>query len=258
MRIDVVQAPNPGLMTGPGTNTWVLESDGRSVVIDPGPVIPDHQRRVRALLGDSVPVGVLVTHAHPDHAPAANPLAADLNVPTFGRDSGPDFVADRLVGDGDEIEIGTVSLVTVATPGHTSDSTCYRVGDALFTGDHIMGGSTVVVEDMAQYMNSLERLSGTGLRVLYPGHGPAIDAPDEIIDWYLQHRREREAEILEAVRSGVTTVVGIVERVYREVDPVLHPVAAVSVMAHLRKLAQEGCVEFDGSSGLARAGGAAS
>jgi glyoxylase-like metal-dependent hydrolase (beta-lactamase superfamily II) len=258
VRVDVVQAPNPGLMTGPGTNTWVLESDGRSVVIDPGPVIPDHQRRIRALLGDSVPVGVLVTHAHPDHAPAANPLAAELNVPTFGRSGGPDFVADRVVGDGDEIEVGTVRLAVLATPGHTSDSTCYRVGDALFTGDHIMGGSTVVVEDMAQYMDSLERLSGTGLRVLYPGHGPAIDAPDEIIEWYLQHRRERETEILEVVRSGATTVDDIVETVYREVDPLLHPVAAVSVAAHLRKLAQEGRVEFDGPSDVVRAAGAAS
>jgi glyoxylase-like metal-dependent hydrolase (beta-lactamase superfamily II) len=245
VRVDVVVAPNPGLMTGTGTNTWIIESGGESIVIDPGPLIPEHLERVRSSLGASSAIGVVVTHAHPDHAPAANPLAAELGVPTIARSNGPGFVADRVVSDGDEVVIGARFLGVVATPGHTADSTSYRLDDVLFTGDHIMGGSTVVVEDMGQYMVSLERLAGSGLRRLYPGHGPVIDEPDETIEMYIEHRRVREGEILTAVEAGAVTVTEIVAAVYRDVDHLLHPVAAVSVAAHLRKLDGEGRLAFD-------------
>jgi glyoxylase-like metal-dependent hydrolase (beta-lactamase superfamily II) len=252
--IEAVVAPNPSLMTGPGTNTWVVEAGGEAVVIDPGPVIDEHLNRIRSAVDGSTPVGVLVTHTHPDHAPAANPLAAAWGVPAIGRSRGEAFIPDRIVDDGDEIRVGPVKLVVMATPGHNDDSTSFRLGDALFTGDHIMGGSTVVVEDMSAYLASLERLEGIGLDRLYPGHGPVLDSPDETIRSYLDHRREREAMILEAVRRGATTVEAVVEGVYADVDDRLHPVAAVSVTAHLRKLAGEGLVDFDASAGRVRAG----
>ena len=246
MKVGVVLAPNPGLMTGPGTNTWVVSSEGEAVVVDPGPVIEAHLAAVEAALGGLSPVAVVVTHTHPDHAPAANSLARRLGVPAIGPAIGPGFRPDRLIADGDGVGFGGRRLVALATPGHTADSTCYRVEDALFTGDHIMGGSTVMVEDMKDYLDSLRAVQGTGLRVIYPGHGPIIDAPDRVVGEYLAHRLEREAQIVEAVRSGAGSVGEVVERVYADVDPALHAPAAVSVDAHLRKLAAEGVVSYGG------------
>lgn len=249
MRVDRVLAPNPSLMTGPGTNTWVVSSEGEAIVIDPGPEIPQHARAIRAALSDLEPQAVLVTHTHPDHAPLANPLADDLGVPAIGFAPGPDFSPSRVIADGEDVAFGALRAVAVATPGHTPDSTCYRVGDALFTGDHIMGGSTVIVEDMADYLNSLRILHGTGLAVLYPGHGPVMDEPDPVIAEYLAHRLERETQILGAVRSGARTVGEVVELVYADIGPAIHPAAAISVHAHLRKLDADGEVRFAPNDG---------
>lgn len=243
----LVRAPNPGLFTGPGTNTWIVASAGSAVVIDPGPEIESHREATLAALVSFEPVAVLVTHHHPDHAPAANSLAAALEVPAIGPAPGPGFSPDRLVSDGDVVACGDLEVVAVATPGHTPDSTCYRVGEALFTGDHIMGGSTVIVEDMAEYLNSLRRLQGTAIRILYPGHGDPMPDAQGVIAGYLAHRLERERMILEAVRAGAGTLGTVVETVYRDVDPVLHSAAALSAGAHLRKLAAEGAVVIAGT-----------
>jgi glyoxylase-like metal-dependent hydrolase (beta-lactamase superfamily II) len=240
MKIDLVLAPNPSLLTGPGTNTWILSDGGTAVVIDPGPVIPEHREATLAALDGLDPLAVLVTHTHPDHAPAANPLATELGVPAVARMNGPDFTADRTVGEGDTIEIGGLSMEVLATPGHTPDSTCFRAGDVLFTGDHVKGGSTVIVDDMADYLASLRRLVGIGLRTIHPGHGPVIEDAEGIVAEYLEHRLEREQQILDAVEGGAATVGEVVAVVYRGVDPSLHGAAAISVDAHLRKLAEEG------------------
>jgi glyoxylase-like metal-dependent hydrolase (beta-lactamase superfamily II) len=244
MRVDLVLAPNPGLLTGPGTNTWVVSSDGEAVVIDPGPVIDAHAAAVAEALGGLSVVAVLVTHTHPDHAPAANPLARRLGAPAIGFDAGPEFVPDRRINDGETVPFGAISASCVTTPGHTRDSVSYRIGDALFSGDHIMGGSTVVIEDMGDYLNSLQRLQGTGLSAIHPGHGPVIDAPEELIADYIDHRLERERQIVAALESGASTLGSIVLDVYHDVDPALHPAAAMSVTAHLDKLAREGVVAF--------------
>ena len=242
MNVEVVLAPNPGLFTGPGTNTWVITSRGESVIIDPGPVIDSHLAAIRATVSSADVRAVLVTHTHPDHAPAANGLAADLGVPAIGSAAGPEFRPDRLIADGEGVGFGGLEAVCVATPGHTPDSVCFRVRDALFTGDHIMGGSTVVVEEMSDYLESLRKLHSTGLQTLYPGHGPVIDAPDATIAEYISHRLEREAQILDAVGRGATSLGAVVADVYRDVDPNLHPIAAMSVAAHLEKLSIEGKV----------------
>lgn len=242
MNIELVLAPNPGLMTGPGTNTWVVSSEQQAIVIDPGPRIPEHEAAIERALDGLTPVAVLVTHSHPDHAPAANPLAERLGVPAVGLDDGPEFSPDRRIADGEDVAFGAASAVCVTTPGHTPDSVSYRVGDALFTGDHIMGGSTVVIEDMSDYLNSLHRLRGTGLEVIHPGHGPVIDAPDDLITEYIEHRLEREQQIVAALEAGAGTLGAIVVEVYRDVDPALHPVAAMSVAAHLAKLGSDGLV----------------
>lgn len=246
MKVDLVLAPNPGPMTGPGTNTWLAVAGEEAVVIDPGPVIGSHLEAIVAAVKALTVVGILVTHTHPDHAPAAQPLGQLLGVPTIGPGPGGGFSPDRRIADGDGVEFGGATLVALATPGHTPDSTCYRQGDALFTGDHIMGGSTVMVEDMKHYLDSLRRLHHTGLRVIYPGHGSIMRDPDRTIGAYLEHRLQREAQILEAVGDGAATVGAIVQRVYSSVDPALHPAAAVNVDAHLRKLATEGVVDYRG------------
>ena len=141
---------------------------------------------------------------------------------------------DRLV------TVGETHLEVVYTPGHSDDHLCFLTGRILFTGDHIMGGSSVMVEDMGRYLRSLERLQTLELDRLYPGHGPEIDQPQEVISWYIAHRLQREQEILDAIDAGATGVDAIVEEVYRNVDRSLHPLAARSVAAHLRKLEEEG------------------
>lgn len=245
VNVELVLAPNPGPMTASGTNTWVIGSGEECIVVDPGPDIPGHLDAVVRAVGNLRPVLVAVTHGHPDHAPGAPDLAARLGVPTAGPASAA-FRPDRLLADGDVVEFGLQRLVAVATPGHTPDSTCYLIGGALFTGDHIMGGSTVMVEDMKRYLDSLRRIQGLRPATIYPGHGPVVEDPGGVVAGYLAHRLEREAQIVDAVRSGAATVAEVVQRVYADVDPVLHPAAAVSVEAHLHKLAEEGVVDFSG------------
>lgn len=245
MKVRLVLAPNPGPMTATGTNTWVIESGEECIVVDPGPDLPGHIDAVVDVVGLLRPVVVAVTHGHPDHAPGAPALAARLGVATAGPASTA-FRPDRLLADGDVVEFGLQQMRAVATPGHTPDSTCYLIGGALFTGDHVMGGSTVMVEDMKRYLDSLRRIQELHPTTIYPGHGPVVDDPANVVAGYLAHRLEREAQILAAVRSGAATVGAVVQQVYAEVDPALHPAAAVSVEAHLHKLAVEGVVEFSG------------
>ena len=147
--VERVLAPNPGPYTGPGTNTYVIESAGQAVILDPGPIIAGHIAAIRVALTGFQPVGVVVTHTHPDHAPAANGLGRELNVPVYGFAAGDGFEPTERVEDGAAIAFGDGRLVAVHTPGHTSDHLCFRLGGFLFTGDHIMGGSTVIIEDAA-------------------------------------------------------------------------------------------------------------
>jgi glyoxylase-like metal-dependent hydrolase (beta-lactamase superfamily II) len=240
MRIERLLANNPGPFTGPGTNTWLLDDgSGRVTVIDPGPVDRAHMEAIQGRLAGRSPMAVLVTHTHPDHAPLANPLARELGVPALGYAPGPEFDPDLVVGDGENLELGAVRLEVIHTPGHAGDHLCFRVGDVLFTGDHIMGGSSVMVEDMGTYLASLERLRGIGLTRLHPGHGEEMDEPDRVIDWYIAHRRQRHEEIYRAISLGASTIPEIVETVYADVDRSLHPLAARSVQAHLELLRDE-------------------
>ena len=240
LRIERVLAPNPGPYTGPGTNTWVVGDDHNAVVLDPGPVIRSHGDAILATVGDRTVSSVIVTHTHVDHAPLANPLSTDLDAPAIGYAPGPEFEPDLRVAEGSVIDVAGQQLVVVHTPGHSDDHLCFRLGSSLFTGDHIMGGSSVMVEDMGPYLGSLERIHHTGLERLYPGHGDEMNEPDEVISWYLAHRLERERQIVEAIEGGAGSIGAVVEVVYAEVDTALHPLAARSVVAHLRKLESEG------------------
>jgi glyoxylase-like metal-dependent hydrolase (beta-lactamase superfamily II) len=249
MKIDRILANNPGPFTGPGTNTWVLDDgSGITLVIDPGPVDPDHEAAIIERLDGRKVSAVLVTHTHPDHAPMANPLARNLGVGAYGHGPGPEFSPDQVLSDGDSLAFGSGHLEIISTPGHSDDHLCFRSGDVLFTGDHIMGGSSVMVERMGPYLSSLRKLQGTGLRRLLPGHGEEMDDPEGVIDWYLAHRLQRHGQILESVDSGARSVSEVVEDVYSDVDKSLYPLAARSVRAHLALLCDEGRIALAGDA----------
>jgi glyoxylase-like metal-dependent hydrolase (beta-lactamase superfamily II) len=240
LKVDRVLAPNPGPFTLTGTNTWIASIGEDAIVIDPGPRIAGHEAAIVRSLGNRKPSGIVVTHNHPDHAPLANVLARQYDVPAYGHAPGPEFEPDLTLVEGDHLNLGESDLFVLATPGHSDDHVCFQIGRVLFSGDHIVGGSSVAVEDLTRYLASLRRLRRLGLERIYPGHGTEIDSPDEVIDWYLAHRLQREQEIVAAMEAGARTVDDIVEIVYRQVDPSLHSLAAVSVAAHLRKLEEAG------------------
>lgn len=244
--IDIVHllAPNPGTFTGAGTNTYVLRGESDAVILDPGPVIASHRDLIVEAVGDLPVSAVVVTHTHPDHAPMANPLAREYSTSTVGYAHGPEFRADRQVGDGDTVEVGGSTLEVLFTPGHADDHICLLMDTTLFSGDHIIGGSTVMVQDLTRYLASLERLRPVALTSVLPGHGPKIENPHEVIDYYISHRLEREREIVAALEDGAGTVGAVVTSVYADVPEDLHRVAAVSVAAHLRKLVDDGSVVF--------------
>ncbi len=249
MKIERVLAPNPGLYTGPGTNTYVVSAGTASIVIDPGPIIDAHLGAIEHALADTEPQAVLVTHTHPDHAPAANPLADRLGVPALGFAPGPEFVPAATLADRDTVALGTETLTVVHTPGHTPDHICFLGGRVLFTGDHIMGGSTVIIEDAADYLASLEKVRDLQPRRLCPGHGPEIPDAVAMVDAYIAHRLEREREIVAAITAGASSVEEIVEVVYVGLDASLVPAAVHQVGVQLQKLLAEGRVTSRNGSG---------
>lgn len=249
--MDIVHllAPNPGLYTGDGTNTYLVGDEREVVVIDPGPIEAQHRDRIVAAVGGRRTIGVIVTHTHSDHAPLANPLGRDLGAPTLGFAAGPQFDPSEVVEEGDTITIAGQQLEVLYTPGHADDHICLLLGTTMFSGDHIIGGSTVMIEDLTRYLASLERLRTVELSKLMPGHGPQIDNPQEVIDHYISHRLEREREIVKAVAVGAGSVGAVVSAVYADIPSELHRIAAFSVAAHLRKLVEDQVVTFTDSDG---------
>lgn len=242
---------NPSWMTGPGTNTYLVGVD-EIAVIDPGPDDAPHLDAIAGCGGDRIR-WILLTHTHEDHAPGAAGLKqrTGAELLAFARDLPEGGRVDTTLRDGDVIEATEYHLEVLHTPGHASDHLCFLLPEerTLFTGDHIMQGSTVVVAppdgDMRTYLRSLERLQQIRprLRAIAPGHGHLIENPEAVIDDYITHRLEREQQVLARVReAGSTTVEHLVESIYVDVPSDLHPVAAYSVWAHLRKLAEEGRV----------------
>ena len=243
-----IVAPNPGPMTGPGTNTYLIGID-EVVVVDPGPEDASHLDAILGCGGDRIR-WVALTHHHPDHAPGAVALCerTGAELLAFGRREG--VRPDRRLADGERIEATEFRLRAVHTPGHSSDHICYFLEEErmLLSGDHIMEGSTVVIRppdgDMTAYLESLAKVRALRLRSIAPGHGRLIERPNELIDWYIAHRLEREAKVVDALSdAGRATVDQLVPVVYAEVPEVLYPVARHSLHAHLLKLADDGRVE---------------
>jgi len=255
-----VVARNPSLFTLHGTNTYLV-GRGRVAIIDPGPLLREHQAAVRRALGGDTVTHILVTHRHLDHCEgaaalaqetgavlaAAGPGAPTAALPGHHHEEGvdPAFAPGVILSSGNRVEGPDWRLEVLATPGHTSDHLCLALlqDGILFTGDHVMGWSTSVVippdGDMRAYVASLRLLLARRESSYLPGHGPAITKPQPYITALLAHRAEREREILAALGGGRRHVAGIVTAVYADVDPRLHPAAALSVLAHLRALVAE-------------------
>ena len=249
-------APNPSFMTGPGTNTYLL-GESRIAVIDPGPAIESHIENIIERAGAPV-TWILVTHTHPDHSPGARLLAQITGAELIGRPppEGPQqdatFSPDYFLGDAERLETSEFVLEGVHTPGHASNHVCYlhTASNWLFTGDHVIDGSTVVINppdgNMKQYIDSLRRVRDLECAALAPGHGDVITDPERAIDWIIDHRLEREAKVAAALSAnpGLTTR-ELVPHVYRDVDEKLYRLAERSLRAHLEKLLEEERASLD-------------
>jgi glyoxylase-like metal-dependent hydrolase (beta-lactamase superfamily II) len=247
-------APNPSPMTLDGTNTWLIAEPGSTaaIVIDPGPQDEGHLQRVRAAAeaaGQRVAL-IVLTHRHLDHSAGAARLAGLTGAPVRAVDPAQ-VLGDEGLAAGDVLTQAGCELRVVATPGHSSDSVCLLLpaDGALFTGDTVLGrGTTVIGGDgsLTDYLDSLHRIRAladeASLRVLLPGHGPLLNRPAEVVDYYLAHRAERLAEIAAALDAGDTTPAQIVARVYADVPRAVWPAAEVSVRAQLDYLAGRGQV----------------
>ena len=247
-------APNPSMMTGPGTNTYLFGST-EVAVLDPGPAIESHIEEIQRVADASIR-WILVTHTHPDHSPAARKLAAATGAklmgrppPTAGLHQDMTFAPDRVLEDGDRISIDGVEIEAIHTPGHASNHVCFLHTSLnwVFTGDHVIDGSTVVINppdgNMTHYLQSLARIKGIRPDILAPGHGDLIRDPDRAIDWIVEHRMEREAKVAAALSEnpGLTSM-ELVPHVYQDVDQRLYGLAERSLLAHLLKLEDDGAV----------------
>jgi len=265
-----VLAHNPSAFTYTGTQTYIV-GEKEVAVIDPGPAIPAHVEALVEAIGGRPIAAIMCTHTHRDHSPAAKPLAERTGAPIIGcaplvlRSDGPradepfdsEYAPDRVLADGEEVEVDGGALVAVATPGHTSNHLCFaHHSRALFSGDHVMGWSTTVVfppdGDMAAYMTSLDKLRLRDDRVYYPAHGPAVTNPQQYVRHLMGHRLQREKQILRIVAEEARAIPAIVAEAYPALDPRLTAAAGGSVLAHLLDLERRGLVEQNGEQWTAK------
>jgi glyoxylase-like metal-dependent hydrolase (beta-lactamase superfamily II) len=256
-------AHNPSAFTYYGTQSYLL-GEREVAVVDPGPDLPEHLDALTEAIAGRKLVAIMCTHTHRDHSPAARPLAERTGAPIIGgaplalETVGPradasfdgDYAPDRVLADGEQVEVDGKPVTAVATPGHTSNHLCFAYGDALLTGDHVMGWSTTVVVppdgDMAEYMRSLDKLRARDDRVYYPAHGERVTNPQQYVRHLMGHRMQREKQILKLVGEQPRPIPDIVANAYPGLDPRLVTAAGGSVLAHLVDLQRRGLVEQQG------------
>lgn len=274
-----VIADNPSKYTYLGTGTYIIGHDDVAV-IDPGPLLDSHRDALAAALDGARVRAILVTHCHSDHSPLAAWLHETTGAPRFAfgphgtADSDSDldgdieegltleetidtgFVPDVRVGDGEVVAMGSGwTMRAVFTPGHTSNHMCYALDEerALFTGDHVMGWSTTVVSppdgDMRDYIDSLRKVMARDDVTLWPTHGAPVTTPKPFLQAFLEHRLQREAQVLATVRSGLSDIEAMVKVMYADVREELHKAAGRSVLSHLIKLVDDGAVTVEGRLG---------
>lgn len=266
----LVRAENSSPMTGNGTNTYLVGTKALAV-IDPGPDDPAHLARLFKAIGTSTVACILVTHSHKDHSPLAATLSRTTGAPLLafgdsragqsplmqalaakdgvGGGEGVDiaFSPDRCLSDGEVIAFDGSQIIAHWTPGHMGNHMCFQWGDAIFTGDHVMGWAPSLVSppdgDMGAYMTSLERLAALSARILYSGHGAPINDPGARITELLAHRRAREAAILAELAHGTATIDSLTRTIYVNTAPALHKAAARNIFAHLVDLNHKSVVQ---------------
>ncbi|HXR13020.1 MAG TPA: MBL fold metallo-hydrolase [Solirubrobacteraceae bacterium] len=231
-----MRAPNAGLYTLSGTNTWLVGRDP-AYLIDPGPAIPAHLDALALEIDKRGGLAaILVTHDHHDHGDAAAPLRALSGAPVAAMRAD----ADIALADGDAIG----PIVALATPGHASDHLSFVYGRVCFSGDSVLGEGSVFIAagpgSLAGYLAALRRLRELELELIAPGHGPLIEEPNTKIDEYIDHRRRREQLVLDALADGLRERSELLDRVWGELPPALLPIARSTLEAHLGKLAEEG------------------
>lgn len=270
-RIRRIVAPNPGPFTHTGTCAYIVGS-GDVAIIDPGPADGNHVAAMLAAVAEDRVRYILVTHTHRDHSPAARMLAevtgalvvgcaphfvpADIGASASRFDAAHDreYAPDSILADGDRLSLGDVTLDTFATPGHTANHLCFALIEerAMFTGDHVMRWSTTVIAPpdgcMRDYMSSLERQRLRDDQVLWPAHGDPIRRPQRYLRALYNHRRAREASILQHIADGDRSINEIVRCIYAGIDPRLQGAAAMTVFAHIEDLIERGLVASEGPS----------
>ncbi len=249
-RVRRLVAPNPGVMTGAGTNTYLLGND-EVAVLDPGPAIPEHIDAILAAVGDRIR-WIVCTHTHADHSPAWQAVAAATGAQVIGASPADDMFQDdsfkptaELQHD-DVLQTPEFTLRAVHTPGHVSNHFCFFLEEEqmLFAGDHIMNGSTVVIVppsgDMKAYIESLQLLLQYPLKLIAPGHGDLMEDSAAVVEWLVNHRLKREGKVLAGLgKLNSADLDALVAVVYDDVDISLHNMAKLSLHAHLIKLQQE-------------------
>jgi len=257
-RVRRLVAPNPGPMTGSGTNTYLVGHQ-QVAVIDPGPALPEHIEAIIATTGECI-THVVCTHTHPDHSPAAAILAERLGVPMVGAVTEDDQHQDLTFRPDIALEPDTLitgndwRLRAIHTPGHVDNHYCFLLEEEgmVFAGDHIMNGSTVVIVppggDMADYISSLKRLLDYDVTAIAPGHGDVINDCRAEVEKLVRHRLMREAKVISGLdRLGATHLDALVAVVYDDVQPALHEWAKLSLLAHLIKLKKDGKADVTAS-----------
>ena len=262
-----LRAPNPGPLTGDGTNSYILGRE-RLVIIDPGPTSRPHLAALLAAVDDRPVDRILVTHSHLDHSPLARDLSQLTGAPVAafgptgagrsaimeelakdseiggGEGADPDFVPHEALPDGTQFELEGDTITALHTPGHFGNHMCFAWRDALFSGDHVMGWATTLISppdgDLTDFMSSCERLRTRAGRVYYPGHGTQIDDPISRVTWLMDHRRSREKQVLNVLTDGPATPGSLTQSIYTDVAPSLWPAAERNVLAHLIDLTTRG------------------
>lgn len=243
-----IVAPNPGPMTGHGTNSWLVDHPGGTAVIDPGSDHPAHLEAILAAGGGRI-THILLTHTHRDHLTGARPLGRMTGAPVCGfrHSAVASFTPDIALDDGSVV----AGLTALHTPGHATDHLCFLTAEGtVFTGDHIMGWSTTMVPpapdgSVRQFLDGLERISALAPSLLLPAHGAPISTPETCISALIAHRLSREDRILAALRQGPATLDDMMRRVYRAIPTSLHRAAELNLLAHLEKLRDDGRAMHD-------------
>lgn len=257
-RVAVALGQNPSAFTGPGTNTYLIGTGTSRILLDTGQGVDaylPHLEEAMRRTGCREIQEIVLTHAHGDHIGGAQQVMQRFGKLSVKKRPWPELDAQydieiTAIDDGHVVETEGATLRAVHTPGHAPDHLCFTIEEegSLISGDNVLGIGTTVIPatsgDLGQYMESLERMLALEPTRIYPAHGPCIEDGCEKIRTYIQHRRDRDGQILDAMRGGADQVSAIVEIVYAAYPKMLYPAAGSSVTSHLIKLEREGQVRL--------------